>query len=128
MLYWKWKASSKNNALNYRVRWCSSASKGIIFLFAYWDVSDCFSGKADAIDLKERKCFKLIKVIISTGMASALPLEQWLGVFWQIKNDTLTGSFGFVGFKNGFTIGNSLKVKAIFRTYKSNENTTDVSG
>ena len=32
-----------------------------------------------------------------------------------------------MGSKNGFTIGNSLKVRAIFRTYKSNENTTDVS-
>ena len=31
-----------------------------------------------------------------------------------------------MGSKNGFTIGKSLKVKAIFRTYKSNENTTDV--
>jgi hypothetical protein len=31
-----------------------------------------------------------------------------------------------VGSKNGFTIGKSLKVKAIFRTYKSNKNTTDV--
>jgi hypothetical protein len=31
-----------------------------------------------------------------------------------------------VGSKNGFTIGKSLKVKAIFRTYKSNENTTDL--
>ena len=59
-------------------------------------------------------------------MASAFPLRQLLLIFWQIKNDTLTGSFGFVGSKNGFTIGKSLKVKAIFRTYKSNENTTDV--
>ena len=31
-----------------------------------------------------------------------------------------------MGSKNGFTIGKSLKVKAIFRTYKSNEYTTDV--
>ena len=31
-----------------------------------------------------------------------------------------------MGSKNGFTIGKSLKVKAIFRTYKSNENTTDL--
>ena len=31
-----------------------------------------------------------------------------------------------MGSKNGFTIGKKLKVKAIFRTYKSNENTTDV--
>ena len=31
-----------------------------------------------------------------------------------------------MGSKNGFTTGKSLKVKAIFRTYKSNENTTDL--
>ena len=36
-------------------------------------------------------------------MASAFSLEQLLLVFWQIKNDTLTGDFGFVGSKNGFT-------------------------
>ena len=48
-------------------------------------------------------------------------------MFWQIKNDTVTGSFGFVGSKNGFTIGKLLKDKAIFRTYKSNENTTDLT-
>ena len=59
-------------------------------------------------------------------MASAFPLKQLLGVFWQIKNDTLAGDFGFVGSKNGFTIGKSLKIKAVFRTYKSNENTTDL--
>jgi hypothetical protein len=47
-------------------------------------------------------------------------------MLWQIKNDTLTGSFGFVGSKNGFTTGKSIKDKAIFRTYKSNENTTDL--
>ena len=57
-------------------------------------------------------------------MASAFSLEQLLVVFWQIKNDTLTGDFGFVGSKNGFTTGKSLKVKAILRTYKSNENTS----
>ena len=66
------------------------------------------------------------KLMNSNGMASAFPLEQWLRVFWQIKNDTLTGSFGFVGSKNGFTIGKTLKLKAIFRTYKSNANTTDL--
>ena len=31
-----------------------------------------------------------------------------------------------MGSKNGFTIGKSLKVKAIFRTYKSNANPTDL--
>lgn len=33
VLYWKWEASSKNNALNYLVRRGSSAGKGIIFYF-----------------------------------------------------------------------------------------------
>jgi len=46
-LFWKWKASSKNNALYYRVRNGSSSSKCIIFylliamlwlVFAYCDV------------------------------------------------------------------------------------------
>lgn len=32
----------------------AAQSKCIVFLFADWDVSDCFSGKADAIYLKER--------------------------------------------------------------------------
>jgi len=37
----------------------AARSKCIIFLFAYWDITDCFCGKVDAIDLKERECFKL---------------------------------------------------------------------
>jgi hypothetical protein len=68
--------------------------------------------------------FSIRQIILKNGMASAFSLEQLLLVFWQIKNDTLTGDFGFVGSKNGFTTGKSLKVKAIFRTYKSNENTS----
>ena len=54
----------------------AARSKCIIFLFADWDVSDCFCGKVDAIDLKERECFKLEENILSNGMASALPLKQ----------------------------------------------------
>ena len=63
----------------------AAQSKCIIFLFAYWDVSDCFCGKADAIDLKESKCFKLVNYINRNGMASAFPLKQLLRIFWQIK-------------------------------------------
>ena len=59
-------------------------------------------------------------------MASAFPLRQWLGVLWQIKKWYSYWDFGFVGSKNGFTIGKLLKVKVIFRTYKTNEKTTDV--
>ncbi|MEB3800469.1 hypothetical protein INQ45_05105 [Flavobacterium columnare] len=55
-------------------------------------------------------------------MASAFPLEQLLWCFWQIKNDTLTGDFGFVGNKMAFTIGKLTDIKSHFITYKSNEN------
>ena len=60
-------------------------------------------------------------------MASAFPLEQLLWGFWQIKNDTLTGNFGFVGNKMAFTIGKLTEIKSHFITYKSNENTTDLT-
>ena len=93
------------------------------FLFAYWGVFDCFCGKVDAIDLKERQCFGLVNFIFRNGMASAFPLKQLLGVFWQIKNDTLTGDFGFVGNKMAFTIGKLTEIKSHFITYKSNANT-----
>jgi hypothetical protein len=59
-------------------------SKCIIFLFAGWDVSDCFCGKVDAIDLKERQCFGLVNFIFSNGMALAFPLKQLLHILWQI--------------------------------------------
>lgn len=49
--------------------------------------------------------FSIQQIILKNGMASALPLEQLLWGFWQIKNDTLAGNFGFI-------------------TYKSNENTS----
>ena len=47
--------------------------------------------------------------------------------FWQIKNHTLAGFLVLWVLKMALTIGKKLNFKAIFRTYKSNENTTDVS-
>ena len=47
--------------------------------------------------------------------------------FWQIKNDTLTGNFGFVGNKMAFTLGKSTEIESHFITYKSNENTSYLS-
>jgi hypothetical protein len=61
------------------------------FLFAYWGVSDCFCGKVDAIDLKEKRGSWLDRVMLRNGMASAFPLKQLLLIFWQIKNHTLAG-------------------------------------
>ena len=43
------------------------------------------------------------------------------------KNDTLTGNFGFVGNKMAFTIGKLTEFQSHFITYKSNENTTDLT-
>ena len=60
-------------------------------------------------------------------MASAFPLEQLLLIIWQMKNDTLTGSFGFVGNKMALTIRKFTEIKSHFITYKSNENTTDLT-
>jgi hypothetical protein len=48
--------------------------------------------------------------------------------FWQMKNHTLAGKFGFVGNKMAFTIGKLTKIKSLFITYKSNENTTYTCG
>jgi hypothetical protein len=81
----------KNNEKIIRSASAVAQSKCVFFLFAYWSVSDCFCGKVDAIDLKERQCFGLVNFIFRNGMASAFPLKQLLLVFWQIKNHTLAG-------------------------------------
>jgi hypothetical protein len=68
--------------------------------------------------------FSIQQIILKNGMASAFPLEQLLWGFWQIKNDTLAGNFGFVGNKMAFTIGKLTEIKSHFITYKSNANTS----
>ena len=68
--------------------------------------------------------FSMQQIILKNVMASAFPLEQLLWGFWQIKNDTLTGNFGFVGNKMAFTIGKLTEIISHFITYKSNENTS----
>ena len=75
----------KNNEKIVRSASAAAQSKCIIFLFADWDVSDCFCGKVDAIYLKERQCFGLVGIMLRNGMASAFPLKQLLRIFWQIK-------------------------------------------
>ena len=54
--------------------------------------------------------FSMQQIILKNVMASAFPLEQLVWGFWQIKNDTLTGNFGFVGNKMAFTIGKFNKI------------------
>ena len=68
--------------------------------------------------------FCMQQIILKNVIASAFPLEQLLLVFWQIKIDTLTGNFGFVGNKMAFTIGKLTEIKSHFITYKSNVNTS----
>jgi len=60
------------------VRCGSRAGKCVIFLFAYWGVFDCFSGKADAKNSIQYSVFKWQKKYIRKGMASAFPLKQLL--------------------------------------------------
>lgn len=68
--------------------------------------------------------FSMQQIILKNVKASAFSLEQLLWGFWQIKNDTLTGNFGFVGNKMAFIIGKLTEIKSHFITYKSNANTS----
>ena len=56
--------------------------------------------------------FSMQQIILKNVMASAFPLEQLVWGFWQIKNDTLTGNFGFVSNKMAFTIGKLTEIKS----------------
>jgi hypothetical protein len=49
--------------------------------------------------------FSMQQIILKNGMASAFRWSNYCLGFWQIKNDTLTGNFGFVGNKMAFTLG-----------------------
>ena len=62
--------------------------------------------------------FSMQQIILKNVMASAFPLEQLLLIFWQIKNDTLTGNFGFVGNKMAFTIGKLTELKLFYYLQK----------
>ena len=94
------------------------------FLFAYWDVSDCFSGKADAWNLVGSRSVQYAVDYLKKRYGISFFAGAITTYFWQIKNDTLTGNFGFVGNKMAFTIGKFNKIKSHFITYKSNANTS----
>jgi hypothetical protein len=97
------------------------------FLFAYWDVLIGLVEKLMPEIQLAVAAFSMQQIILKNGMASAFSLEQLLLVFWQIKNDTLTGNFGFVGNKMAFTNGKLTEIISHFITYKSNEKTTDLT-
>ena len=60
--------------------------------------------------------------------ASAIRENNLSFGWWQMKNDTLAGSFGFVGTENGFNHRQINNIsKPFFSTYKSNANTTDLN-
>lgn len=102
----------------------SSASKGIIFYLLIGMFLIALVEKLMPEIQLTVAAFSMQQIILKNGMASAFSLEQLLLVFWQIKNDTLTGNFGFVGNKMAFTIGKLTEIKSHFITYKSNENTS----
>ena len=102
----------------------SSASKGVIFYLLIGMFLIALVEKLMPEIYLAGVVFSIRQIIIKNGMASAFSLEQLLLVFWQIKNDTLTGDFGFVGNKMAFTIGKLTEIESHFITYKSNENTS----
>lgn len=72
------------------------------FLFAYRDVSDCFLGWIVATDLVDCSNFHFTAIVLENLYGSRPARKQFTLCYWQMKNNTLAGSFDFVGFKNGF--------------------------
>ncbi|WP_146739518.1 hypothetical protein [Flavobacterium aciduliphilum] len=71
----KWEASSKNNALYYRVRFGSSA-KGIIFYLLIGMFLIAFVEKLMPEIQLTVAVFSMLRIILKNGMASAFSLEQ----------------------------------------------------
>ena len=69
----------------------SSVSKGIIFYLLTGMFLIALVEKLMPEIQLTIAVFSMQQIILKNVMASAFPLEQLLLVFWQIKNDTLTG-------------------------------------
>ena len=69
----------------------SGASKGIIFYLLTGMFLIALVEKLTPEIQFAFSVFSWQKIILKNAMASAFPLEQLIGFFWQIKNDTLTG-------------------------------------
>ena len=82
---------------------------------------------ADATDLVSCNRFQFIYTLLRNLNGIGQSQKQLQFCYWQMKNNTLAGFFDFVGFKMVFTIGKSTESKSHFKTYKSNENTTDLT-
>jgi len=72
------------------------------FLFAYRNVSDCFLWWLGTTDLVDCSNFHFTTIVLENLYGIKPSLKQLPLCYWQMKNNTLAGSFGFVGFKNGF--------------------------
>ena len=69
----------------------SSASKGVIFYLLIGMFLIALVEKLMHEILLAVAVFCMQQIILKNVIASAFPLEQLLLIFWQIKNDTLTG-------------------------------------
>ena len=69
----------------------SSVSKGIIFYLLIGMFLIALVEKLMHEILLAVAVFCMQQIILKNVIASAFPLEQLLLIFWQIKNDTLTG-------------------------------------
>ena len=94
------------------------------FLFAYWDVSDCFSGKADAWNSVGSRSVQYAVDYLKKRYGISFSAGAIIACFLANKKWYSYWGFGFVGNKMAFTIGKLTEIKSHFITYKSNANTS----
>jgi hypothetical protein len=73
------------------VRKGSSVSKGIIFYLLIGMFLIALVEKLVPLYSVNSRSVQYADNYLKSSMASAFPLEQLLLIYWQIKNDTLTG-------------------------------------
>ncbi|MDD3004575.1 hypothetical protein [Flavobacterium sp.] len=88
------------------------AQVSVSFLFAYWDVSDCFSVKADALNSVGNRNVQYAADYFKKRYGISFSAGAMTADYLANKNDTLTGNFGFVSNKMAFTIGKLTEIKS----------------
>lgn len=106
-LFWKWEASSKNNALTYRVRRGSSASKGIIFYLLNGMFLIAFMNSWCHWIVFSLQCQIFRKNLDRNGVASAIVKAIYLVVCGKWKMILLLALLVLWVLKMALTIGKS---------------------
>lgn len=80
------------------------ARASVLFFICLLGCSDCFYDGL-MLDISLKTYISITTKYDCNVKASGHRESNGLGQFWQIKNNTLAGDFGFVGNKIAFTIG-----------------------